>query len=124
MSELEILEKRHHTFTNEALGNVLVQITQVRFKGHIGLIREKRRGRPGESFHMSSNARLGHKADGNRIGREVLELCIDKRLFEEAAAAIRKLDHMDREVLKSNRWAKPFANDAWEKAEPMKDDNE
>lgn len=114
--ELEVLEKRHFRFLLEDTAGVYTQITQVRFGGHIGLVREKRRGRPGESFHMSSNERLGHKADGNRIGREVLELMIDRRLFREAAEAIRKLDAMDREVLSSNRWAREYAEDIWTRA--------
>ena len=113
--DLEILAWRLHRFYSEDAG-LLIQITQVRFLGHVGYVREKRRGRPGESFLMSSNTRLGHKADGNRMGREVLELAIDKRLFEQCAKAIRALDTMDREVLKSNRWAFEYAKDCWERA--------
>lgn len=113
--DLEVLAWRLHRFHSEDAA-VLIQLTQVRFRGHTGYVREKRRGRPGESFHMSSNARLGHKADANRIGREVLELAIDKRMFEDAAKAIRALDAMDREVLRSNRWALEYAKDSWERA--------
>lgn len=119
MSELTPLERRLCRFLCEDTAGGLVQITMVRFKGHIGYVREKRRGRPGESFHMSSNTRLGHKADGNRIGREVLELAIRKELAVEAAAAVRELDAMDREVLRSPRWALSFAKDTWSRAKPM-----
>jgi hypothetical protein len=115
MSDIEIIGKRMFTFYSEDAG-LWIQITQVRFDGHIGYVREKRRGRPGESFVMSSNTRLGHKADGNRIGREVLELAIDKRLFKQCAKAVRAMDTMDREVLKSNRWAFEYAANAWEQA--------
>ena len=126
MSKLTVVEIRHFRFLLEDTASANIQITQVRFKGHIGYVREKRRGYPGESFHMSSNTRLGHKADGNRIGREVLELAIDKRLFEDAAAAIYDLDALKREVLKSNRWSKGLAEDVWDRAtrEKGKHDNE
>jgi len=118
MSELTLLERRMHTFYNEDASS-LIQITMVRFKGNIGYVREKRRGRPGESFVMSSNTRLGHKADGNRIGREVLELAIHKRFATEAAAAVREHDTLDREVLRSPRWSLGFAKHSWSYANPM-----
>jgi len=115
MSDLEVLGRRLHTFYSEDAA-AWIQITQIRFKGHVGYVREKRRGYPGESFHMSSNERLGHKADGNRIGREVLELAIHKGLFEDAAAAVLEMDDLKREVLKGQRWSLVNAKAAWEQA--------
>lgn len=120
VSDLTVLEKRYFRFLMEDTASVDVQITQIRFKGHVGYVREKRRGYTGESFHMSSNTRLGHKADGDRIGREVLELTIDKRLFDEAAEAIHRLDGLHREVLRSNRWSRGTAEDVWARAKKGK----
>ena len=114
---LTVLESRMFTFYSEDAAS-WIQLTLIRFEGHIGYVREKRRGYPGESFLMSSNERLGHKADGNRIGREVLELAIDKRLFEGAAAAVYELDSLKREVLRSPRWALEYAKNAWSRASP------
>ena len=113
--DLEILASRLHTFYSEDAAS-WIQITQIRFRGHVGYVREKRRGYPGESFHMSSNERLGHKADGNRIGREVLELAIGKRLFDGAAAAVLEMDDLKREVLRGNRWSLVNAKAAWDLA--------
>jgi hypothetical protein len=104
-----------------------LQITKIRFDGNIGFVREWRKSYPGESFMLSSNARLGHKADGNRIGREVLELAICKRQFTDAACAIAELDAMDREVLSSNRWSFEYARSVWNLAKalaPHKNPNE
>ena len=123
MGDLTIVECRHFRFLLEDTANVVTQLTMVRFGGHIGYVREKRRGYPGESFLMSSNERLGHKADGNRIGREVLELTIDKRLFDDAAAAIHELDGLKREVLRSNRWSRGTAENAWLRATPISTPN-
>ena len=118
MGEITPLERRYFSFILEDAGQ-LVQITMIRFMGNIGYVREKRRGRPGESFHMSSNMRLGHKADGNRIGREVLELAIHKEIFADAAGAVREIDSLDREVLRSPRWSLKYAKDVWPRAKPI-----
>lgn len=116
--DLAVVERRLHRFVNSDIAGALVQITKIQFRGATGWIREWRRGRPGESFHVSSNARLGHKADGNRFGREVLELAIDKRLFADASRAVAELDHLDREVLRSPRWALGYAESVWEWSRP------
>ncbi len=126
MASLVVVERRSYRFVTSDIG-VDLQITKIRFDGNIGFVREWRKSYPGESFMLSSNARLGHKADGNRIGREVLELAICKRQFTDAACAIAELDAMDREVLSSNRWSFEYARSVWNLAKalaPHKNPNE
>ena len=114
-SRIVVVARRSYQFVVSGI-NVPLQITKIRFDGSTGFVREWRKSYPGESFHLSSNARLGHKADGNRMGREVLELAILKRFFTEASCAIAELDAMDREVLSSNRWSFEYATSVWNSA--------
>lgn len=84
---------------------VVSQVTEVRVGGVVGYVRENRRATSAESFAQSSNARLGHKADGDRIGVEVLELAAPPASWDSIAAEVRRLDTLGREVLRSPRWS-------------------
>lgn len=119
--EIEIVGARLFRFINTDTGGAFLQITAVRLRGEIGFVREMRRGRPGESFHISSNARLGHKVDGNRFGREVLELAAPRPVWRAMAAGIAELDALGREVLRSNRWGMEYARQCYERAPEPQD---
>lgn len=96
-------------------GTLTTQVTEVRLGQHIGYVRENRRASSEANFVLSSNARLGHKADLNRIGNEVLELAAPKEVWDEMAAAIAEIDHMKRPVITHNRWTLKTAPDAFDK---------
>lgn len=65
---------------------------------------------------LSSNARLGHKADGTRIGREVLELAAPPAAWNAIADAVRNLDHLKRPVIRHAQWTPRTAPGAYERA--------
>lgn len=101
---LKILRTRVVTFDRGYAGFFPSQITEVKLGAVIGYVRENRRASSMESFVLSSNARLGHKADGDRIGVEVLELAAPKHAWDAIAAEVRALDTLRRPVYHSNRW--------------------
>lgn len=91
------------------------QVTKVSLRGVTGWVRENRRASSLESFMLSSNARLGHKADGNRIGREVLELAAPKEVWDDIASAVATMDELGRPVLRNARWTVNTASYYWER---------
>jgi len=94
---------------------MISQITEVSYKGITGYVRENRRSSSLESFILSSNARLGHKAYGNRIGRDVLELAAPGPAWQAIAAEVRRLDSLRRPVLRNPRWNLVTAKETFER---------
>lgn len=104
---LEILGHRLVMFSHGYDGRGLPsQLTAVRLAGVEAYVREARRTRSIDHFVMSSGARLGHKADGDRIpGVEILELAAPPKHWKAIAAAVAELDALEREVRRSSRWS-------------------
>lgn len=67
-------------------------------------VRENRRASSQDHFLLSSGARLGHKADGDRIGHEVLELAAPNRWWNEIALEVARMDDLKRPVRRHAQW--------------------
>lgn len=104
MSALVIVRSTIKFFDGGYLGDVPSQITEVRLGGVTGWVREWRRSSSIESFVLSSSARLGHKADGNRIGMDVLQLAAPTTVWDVMAQLVAELDTMKRPVERHQRW--------------------
>ena|SRR5690606_1031977 len=86
----------HNEFTS--------QVTKVRLDDAVGYVRENRAASSLDHFCLSSGARLGDKADGNRIGQQVLELAAPPSSWDALAAAVAELDELRRPVVRHQRW--------------------
>lgn len=108
-ARLEILGNRSMHYSRGFRGEFTVQVTHVRL-GHVeGFVREARRASSQEHFMLSSN--------GNRIGREVLELAAPPDAWDAIADAVRTLDHLKRPVIRHAQWTPRTAPLAYERAE-------
>ncbi|MDB4956568.1 MAG: hypothetical protein JWO36_4137 [Myxococcales bacterium] len=104
MSRLVIVRSRVRWFSSAYLGDVPSQITEVRIGTVTGWVREWRRSSSMESFVLSSSARLGHKADMNRIGNDVLQLAAPASAWDAIAELVAQLDALNRPVERHQRW--------------------
>lgn len=114
MAELEILGAKLLRLPRGYGGEFLSQLTRIRVAGVVAFVRENRRASGDESFVLSSNARLGHKADGDRIGREVLELAAPAPRWSAIAEVVAAADELGRPVVRHQRWTPRTAREAWE----------
>lgn len=103
---MQLIVVRHKLvqFDRGYAGFFISQVTEVRLGKVIGFVRENRRATSEENFMMSSTTRLGHKADGDRIGIEVLELAAPGPIWKVMAAEVARLDNLRRPVWRHPRW--------------------
>lgn len=103
-NELVVVRSKVRFFDGGYLGDVPSQITEVCYRRVTGWVREWRRSSSLESFVLSSSARLGHKADGNRIGVDVLQLAAPDYAWTSIAELVAALDKLRRPVERHARW--------------------
>ena len=107
---IKILRSKNVVINRGYAGEARIQVTEIAFqppKTNLTVrawVRENRRASSEEHFTMSSNTRLGHKADGNRVGIEVLELAAPPRWWNAIAAEVAVLDYLNRPVRSHARW--------------------
>lgn len=116
MGSFEVVRKVHVTEDRGYSGSARVQVTHIRVNGVDAYVREGRRASGLEHFALSSNARLGHKVDGDRVGREVLYLAAPKASWSSIAGFLRDKDALDRPVVTHARWTMRTAPRAFEGA--------
>lgn len=97
------------------------QVTLVELGGVRGYVREHRHASGISHFCMDSGARLGHRARGDVIGREVLLVAAPRGTGETIAAAVAGRDELRRPVMQSPRWNLATAGRAWARARPISD---
>lgn len=110
---LIVLGHKNVSFTRGYAGYVRVQLTKVQLGKTIGWVRENRKASSEDHFMLSSNARLGHKADSNRIGIEVLELAAAKPMWDLIAIYVARLDNLCRPVIHNALWTIKAAEYHW-----------
>ncbi len=116
MSSLEVIGSRIIMFWRGSGDDrgIPSQLTAIRVDGVEAFVREGLKTRSIDHFVMSSNARLGNKADHNRIpAAEILELAAPRAHWNAIAAAVAELDTLEREVRRNSRWSLETARDLW-----------
>lgn len=116
---VRVVARREIVYQHGYNGFAYVQITRLCRRGVDAYVREARRASSAEHFALSSNARLGHKLDRNRIGREVLELAAPADTWDEIARVVAELDTCRRPVVRHHAWTPKTAPRDWERAERM-----
>jgi hypothetical protein len=116
MGDLRIVDKVKAFRPSGYSGGYFYQITCVRLDSVDAWVREARRASSADHFAMSSNVRLGHKADGNRVGREVLELAAPASHWDRIAELVHELDANARPVVSHAQWTVRTAPETFRKA--------
>lgn len=107
---IKILRTKIITIPRGYAGFAYSQITELEFqppgakRAIRAWVREGRYASSAEHFMMSSGTRLGHKADGDRVGTEVLELAAPPGWWDVIAGAVGELDTMKRRIRKHAKW--------------------
>ena len=125
--KLSVVRSKVVAFPRGYGGTARSQVTEVALelgpgRSVRGWIREGRHASSEDHFMMSSGERLGHKADGNRVGHEVLELAAPNRWWNEIALEVARMDGLKRPVRKHQRWTLKTAPQwlDWEKQRTRK----